>query len=307
MLNKSQRQASLILVSLMAIGFSMPMAQAEDPIPSVTCAYDPDSGLANPLGMRSYIRLQEVSGNTNVIFDQFPSNVAGPRAATIAFQRVLTFYDLGVSDARQLLLSNPTYYNELVGYDAPDGFGPVNNVLACRVADAATTGELSTGELPTLEAVPTPQPPPANTSTPITPYDTIASLPDGNYRYWSGQSEFRVVGNQELLDRGGALFVFHKTGNAVTGAFSYVDNEAICVSGRVSGNTISGQAYPYSSEVRDLAESFEPWGPAGFLQVRRAQTVETGDFYDSAILNLNDFSRINAGAVLPPERCAPAM
>ncbi|MEO1401379.1 MAG: hypothetical protein AAFV72_08990 [Cyanobacteria bacterium J06635_1] len=298
-----KRQASLILVSLTAIGFSVPSARAEDPIPSVTCAYDPDSGLANPLGMRSYIRLQEVSGNTNVIFDQFPSNVAGPRAATIASQRVLTFYEMGVSDARQLLLSNPAYYNELVGYDDPDGFGPVNNVLACKVGDAMAVGELPTGELPTLETAPTTQSAPANTSTPITPYDTIASLPDGNYRYWSGQSEFRVVGNQELLDRGGALFVFRKTGDAVTGSFSYVDNEAICVSGRVSGNTISGQAFPYNGEVRDLAESFESWGPAGFLQVRRAQVVEVGNFYDSAILNLNDFSRINAGAVLPPGGC----
>ncbi|MEO0458931.1 MAG: hypothetical protein AAF152_20445 [Cyanobacteria bacterium P01_A01_bin.114] len=301
MLNNLKYQASIILVSLTAIGVSMPAAQAEDPLPAVTCAYDPESGLVNPLGMRSFVSLQEISGNTNVIFDQFPAAVAGATEATLASQRVLTLYGMNVSEARQLMLSNPEYYNTLLGFESPDGFGPVNNVLACKVVNGH---EGNPGEpLPELETTQPNQGTPSSAATSSTLYETIAALPDGNYRYWSAQSEFRIVDDQELLNGGGVLFVFRKAGNQVVGSYAYIDGDAICVSGRVSGNTLSGQAYPDGGEVRDLAEAFEPWGPAGFLQVRRSQRLETGDFYDSAILNLNDFSRINAGQTLPPETC----
>ncbi|EDX75544.1 hypothetical protein MC7420_1462 [Coleofasciculus chthonoplastes PCC 7420] len=34
--------------------------------------------------------------------------------------------------ARVILLQNKNYYSELVGYDDPEGFAPVNEVLTCE-------------------------------------------------------------------------------------------------------------------------------------------------------------------------------
>jgi hypothetical protein len=95
-----------------------------------SCQYDPNIGKPNPLGMRAYIRLAEADGNTTVTFEQFPSPV-GDRI-TIANRREMIFYGRNVNEARQLLLRNPQYYSELVGYQDPEGFAPANAVLTCR-------------------------------------------------------------------------------------------------------------------------------------------------------------------------------
>lgn len=101
-------------------------------VPDRLCAYDPDLG-PNPLGMRAYITLSEADGNTTVTFDQFPSPVGNDanQPVTLASTRELTFYDLDLDATRELLLSNPDYYTELVNYPDPDGFGPVNAVMSC--------------------------------------------------------------------------------------------------------------------------------------------------------------------------------
>lgn len=105
------------------------IARAE---PTRTCQFDPDLGLPNPLGMRSYLTIEEDLGNTNVIFEQFPSPLGDAQVpATIASQRILTFYETGLEEARQLLLQNPDYYSELVGYPDSEGFAPMNAVLTC--------------------------------------------------------------------------------------------------------------------------------------------------------------------------------
>lgn len=100
--------------------------------PDRRCAYDPDLGI-NPLGMRAYITLSEIDGTTTVTFDQFPSPVANDanQPVTISSTRELTFYDLDLEATRELLLSNPDYYNELVNYPDPEGFAPVNAVMSC--------------------------------------------------------------------------------------------------------------------------------------------------------------------------------
>jgi hypothetical protein len=101
--------------------------------PSQTCAYNPNSGAPNPLGMRAYITITEEKGDTTFLFEQFPSPVTGgAEQVTIASSRALTFYGIKVDRARRLMLQNPTYYAELVGYDDPQGFAPVNAVLACH-------------------------------------------------------------------------------------------------------------------------------------------------------------------------------
>lgn len=98
------------------------------------CQYDPESGVPNPLGMRAYITVTEEDGNTTFLFEQFPSNVGGAPeiAATIASRREMTFYNIGIDQARQIMLQQPDYYSELVGYSDPEGFAPVDQVLTCQ-------------------------------------------------------------------------------------------------------------------------------------------------------------------------------
>ncbi len=115
--------------TLISLAVFTTVARAE---PTRACHFDPDLGKPNPLGMRSYISITEEDGNTTFLFEQFPSPVGDdPVPVTIASNRMLTFYETDVDQARQLMLSNPDYYSELVGYPDPEGFGPMNEVLTC--------------------------------------------------------------------------------------------------------------------------------------------------------------------------------
>ena len=95
-----------------------------------SCSYDPNSGKPNPLGMRAYITVETKEGNTVFVYEQFPSIVA--EKITISNRRELVFYGINIKKARQILLKNPKYYSELVGYQDPDGFAPVNAALICH-------------------------------------------------------------------------------------------------------------------------------------------------------------------------------
>ncbi|HEY9629726.1 MAG TPA: hypothetical protein V6C84_20675 [Coleofasciculaceae cyanobacterium] len=109
------------------------LSQATTAASSRTCAYDVNSGIPNPLGMRAYITLTEEQGDTQVLFEQFPSPIGGDQVrATIASSRVLVFYGMKIDQVRTLMLQDPAYYTELVGYEDPEGFAPVNAVLACE-------------------------------------------------------------------------------------------------------------------------------------------------------------------------------
>jgi hypothetical protein len=57
--------------------------------------------------------------------------------------------------------------------------------------------------------------------------------------------------------------------------------------------------------VQTVGETFQAWNGTTFLEVRRSQVTNGRGFYGGAILNLNGFSRINAGRVLPPRQCTP--
>ncbi|GAB4537894.1 MAG: hypothetical protein Tsb0014_27090 [Pleurocapsa sp.] len=95
-----------------------------------TCQYNPDSGLPNPLGMRAYLTITEEENNTVVTFEQFPAVVE--ENITIASHREMTFYDTSIDKTRELLLQNDRYYSELLGYEDPEGFAPVNETLFCQ-------------------------------------------------------------------------------------------------------------------------------------------------------------------------------
>lgn len=82
--------------------------------------------------MRSYLTISEEDGNTTFVFEQFPRNIGDGRVpATIASQRFLTFYETDLAEARRLMLQNPEFYSELLGYLDPEGFASVNATLTC--------------------------------------------------------------------------------------------------------------------------------------------------------------------------------
>jgi hypothetical protein len=293
------------------------------PNPIRTCAYNPDSGQPNPLGMRAFITAIEQDDDTTFRFDQFPTPVSGQQpGVVIASRRELTFYGVNLEQARQLLLQNPNYYSELLGYSAPEGFASIDAVLACRSVVTDTSQPTPSSSIaPTIQPnstpqqqlipTPTPQPTPAPQTLPSPSSvsqtgttSTISSLPDGNYRYWSGQPSQVTVTDEELLRAGGYLFIFRKIGNQIIGRLNHIDSEdTMCIVGLVNGNTVAGFAYPGNANVTYLGENFTQWGPAPYLQIRWGQRRGRQSRYDSALLNLNGFSRISAGIQLPPQSC----
>lgn len=154
---------------------------------------------------------------------------------------------------------------------------------------------------------------------PADPSVTISDLPDGNYRYWSGPATDAVITGDELLATGGVLFLFSKRGNSVTGNFGQIDGESICIQGQANGDTVTGfalQKFPGAQVLSD-GETFANFPPDGRLKVRRGRSLPSTDSlnidgrvvpidvvrYSSAILDLRNLNRINAGTVEPPEVC----
>ncbi|NEQ51911.1 MAG: hypothetical protein F6K11_17520 [Leptolyngbya sp. SIO3F4] len=333
MIGRYKHVFSVALVAVAVIGqrvVNQPVqAQSSPPI---VCSYDPSTGVPNPLGMRTFITLMETEGTTEVTYEQLGTPVPGPVQAALTTERSLIFPNRSIDAVRQLLRNNSSYYQELVGFNDPDGFALVDATLICRAEAVASrpvtprptssppaarpaqrpsaseelpdlSGNSPSSNLPVIGDSSSSGNVPSGSSAP-TFYDTIAGLTDGNYRYVSGpEAVDRFYSDQELLNRGGVLFIFSKTGDKIIGSYNYVDGESICVTGRVSGNTVSGQAYPYDGVAQELTEEFTTWGPATFLRVRRTRGDEGARYYSSATLELNDFSKINAGSVLPPSSC----
>ena len=146
---------------------------------------------------------------------------------------------------------------------------------------------------------------------------TIASLPDGNYRFCSDSPSERLRQRPpENISRvSGVCFRFRKQADRIIGDYYYpYEGSSICLNGRVNGNTVSGQAVerfpkgdnspPDIPSDRALAD----WRQEGFLKV--GQGVYVDDLnrpdaarYRSALLNLNSFYQYNAGVVSPPTNC----
>ncbi len=300
------RLAIVLAVGVVPLGIALP-SPAQTPAPVApqefvtVCTYDSSSGLLNPLGMRAFITVREVGGNSVFRFEQFPDFVSGTddtpdRPAEIASDRTLTLYETPLAEARQRLIDEPAYYAALLGVEpeqlAGDGFSEVNETLACQ---AVSPPFADVSQLPQPATPPT-APPAASLM--------IGDLPDGNYRVASATYPFRVVSDQELVENGGALFLFRKRGDSITGNFSYIDSEVgACITGTLAArNAILGRASiaDKTGVVTNAETGVTFLGPADYLQL--GETV-TGDRYESSILTLEGFSRINAGAVLPPESC----
>ncbi|MEL6469701.1 MAG: hypothetical protein AAFQ74_08240 [Cyanobacteria bacterium J06623_4] len=164
-----------------------------------------------------------------------------------------------------------------------------------------------------------------------TPFDGIvipplSALPDGSYRYLAGNYEFGNYTDEQLIANGGAIFLLTKRGNQVVGELRpRLDRPGICVTGTVSGNTITGSAYPQQPQQqieteattaavpaddaaeangeKDAAgETSQPYAIGG-LQIRQPRTIAGQTYYAEALLDLSEFSRINAGFALAPTSC----
>jgi hypothetical protein len=272
---------ALLAATITTIGLPS-IAKAESTGLTVTCAYDPNTGKPNPLGMRAYVTILEVNGDSIFTFEQFPSNVANKdnTAATIEQQRKLTFYSVPIQKARELMLKNSSYYEELLGYKPEaNAYKALDDLFVCKRADGSTIG---TGL-------------------------NIESLPNGQYRYWSGKARTEKISDEELLKQGGVLYVFEKKGNRVIGNLSQIDGEAgVCVEGVITGNTVSGLATSYQPQKEiNATDDFIEWGsPDGVLKVRRGKAISGNRVrYASALLNLSTYSKINPGKGKPPTSC----
>lgn len=141
-------------------------------------------------------------------------------------------------------------------------------------------------------------------SPPAPARQEIGSLPDGNYRYWSGSSPNGIVSDGEITD--GALFLFQKKGRNITGTYGYFDQEALCVQGQINGDRVTGISVQnlQGARVISAGETFKSFGPDNSIQVRRGRQIDSNTVrYSSTLLNLTELNRINAGSRLPPSRC----
>lgn len=113
---------------------------AEQSAPVVTCTYDPNSGVPNPLGSRASLTIQETEGNTAFIYERFPNEVSSDASdvkAEVDNKRTLTLYETPIADARQLLIDESSYYAVLLGLAVDDpfierGFEGVNQTMLCQ-------------------------------------------------------------------------------------------------------------------------------------------------------------------------------
>ena len=294
------RKLLLGLVPLSAIALYTPSSLAQANIPNATtiCGYKPDSEVPNALGMRSYITVGQVGDDTVFVHEQFPSPILNENDSDILTdiqsQRSLTIYNRPIAEARQILVDSPQSYAALLGIEEVPttdfSFAEVNDTLVCRDVSADNVAN-----------VPTPAPP-----APAAPQPPFADLPNGNYRLASASYPLRVVNDTELVENGGTLFLFRKFGDQVTGRFSYIDSDlGACVTGKIVGNTVTGQAYT-NNGFSQAGSTAVFLGPGGYLQLgNQSSASRTGRrAYSTATLNLETFSRINAGSVLPPESCS---
>jgi len=134
----------------------------------------------------------------------------------------------------------------------------------------------------------------------------IGSLPDGNYRYWSGPTQ-AFASNEDIAENRGFLFLFQKRGNNITGVYGYYDDIALCVQGQVNDDTVTGISVENNPGARVLSagESFTRVYPfSDSMQVRRGQQINADTVrHSSTLLDLTGLNRINAGSRLPPSRC----
>lgn len=287
------------------------------PADDVFCRYIPTSD-TDRFGPNTAITLLETQGNSTFRYEQFPSTspiAQLPRRTS----RTITFRNTSAEQARRHLANRPADYANLLGLPSTNrivrnGFRDIDRQFACQPFNDVVT---ATAQLPSSSA---------RLSVPR--IDTsLAALPNGNYRVVSPTGLNNSLQNSTLqnstlpssiglgnstLDNSpisnnnefsqpedSALFTFRKFGNSIVGNFEYSDSDlAACVSGTVEGNTIIGEAVTGSRSTFVLGQAY--LGPSLSLQLGE---FVAGDRYTESTLDLNGFSRINAGTTAPPTAC----
>ena len=330
----------LLTTALVSTGISalaLPaQAQTDTATPtpqSITlCEYDASSGFPNPLasnssldGGRAISAIQ--AGEASLfVYEEFPAIVVrlspepeDPVAANpwISSVRSLTMSDMPLADARQRLVAEPEYYAQLLGLSDVESLGgktfaEVDQTLICKETTEIPDGISIDQTMPDEEATPPATEPPAATPPAAAPpaieppaaeppaaeppapaQPSLSDLPDGNYRVTSADLPFRVIDTEELLTSGGSVFLFGKTGDNVVGTFGYPETDnSVCIEGTLAGNIVTGQAFSQGTE-----------GTIPDDDVLTLGEPETEGEGFSALLNLEAFSRINAGSSLPRTDC----
>lgn len=149
------------------------------------------------------------------------------------------------------------------------------------------------------------------------PTDAIANLTDGNYRYCTEPPSL-----DRNFEEGGWCFIFRKSGNRVVGNYFAAQKEqAICISGVLNNNTVSGTGlelwYGWDKPVSLEGIPESQWWDSpeiggGRLRSNRLSIISRSDDansysawirYGSVQLNLNGFHRYSAGTRLAPFKC----
>jgi hypothetical protein len=240
--------------------------------PSV-CTFDRSKG-DNSIGMRNGFVLRQKGNDTVAIYDSLPSSIGGRTltGVTLSSSRTLTFYNTPIAAARSTLLANPFLYNELLGFKSEKGFKAVNDNLLCTSTSAQSK--------------------------------SIAELPDGTYSYWTGKPNpaDRKMTSEALLKAGGILYTFTKKGDKLTGNFSPIDNESICVEGTINGNSLTGMAYP-ADGLGSPSTSLFSWHASGYLQVGswEPKKADKPGHYHQAKLDLTAFNPVVLDRTFTPK------
>ena len=81
----------------------------------------------------------------------------------------------------------------------------------------------------------------------------------------------------------------------------------MCIDGTLRGNSVVGPAYVIENNTSDViaevGDSYIPYAGITALQVRLPQTVGERLSYAQALLDLGEYSQINAGTSLAPSGC----
>lgn len=288
--------AAAVPAGLALLGLSILTSSAKAEILTV-CEYDPSLGFEDPLNSgdagtgEANLTVTNVDGVTTFNYSFQPSQqvrsddgrsfvIKNPQ---LSVQRSLRFLDTTLELARQYMLENPEYYAELLDATVEGlqgrGYETFDRTLTCR-EEEATRGPEPGSPTPPLSQTPGSQP-------------NFDNLADGNYRVTSADLPFRVVTDRELLESEGTVFLFKKTGNTVSGDFFYPEtDESICIEGTLSGDTVRGAGRLEGTEATVPDSNALSFGD-----------VIDGQVVSAVVLDLSNFSRINAGTALPRENC----
>jgi hypothetical protein len=230
--------------------------------------------------MRAGLDVEAKDGNVVFKYQTFPTPVSADQPpVTIEQARTMIFYNTTIAAARQRMVNDPKYFTELRGFEDPQSFKEFNDLLVCETVGAAT-----------------PQPKPQTTKT-------IADLPDGSYRFWNDISDFNVT-DQKLLDRESTMnFRFTKTGNRIVGYFARPNDDSMCITGTVKGNTVTGVVTPPAQFPTPAAQQNKPFAPGGYLKLGAWKDQGNLGSYSPSTLDLSKFNRINLGSRKAPTLC----